>query len=85
MYSGGRSPDNRVNMKILWSGPSGLEGTRMTVRGNRFGSSDTFVQKLQVGPSIVNIPRPGCWRLTLTTGKTVTRLTATVVSRLRPR
>jgi hypothetical protein len=85
MYSGGRSPDNRVNMKILWSGPSDLEGTRMTVRGNRVGSSEKFVQTLRVGPSIVNVPRPGCWRLTLTTGRTVTRLTATVASGLRPR
>ncbi|MFL5961738.1 MAG: hypothetical protein ACJ757_02435 [Gaiellaceae bacterium] len=82
MYSGGRSPDNRVNMKILWGAP-GRDGTRLTLRGRRVGSSDTFVQILSVGPSIVNVPQPGCWQLTLTTGKLVTRLTATVVKGVR--
>ena len=79
LYSGGRSPDNRVNMKILWSAPSQLEGAQMMLRGQRLGTSETFVQRLHVGPSIIRVPRVGCWRLTLTAGKLVTRLTATVV------
>jgi hypothetical protein len=55
-----------VNMKILWSGPSELEGTRMSLRGSRVGSSDTFAQTLRIGPSVVNVPRAVRWRLTLT-------------------
>lgn len=78
IYSGGRSPDNRVNMKILWSAPDNLDGRPLLVRGVRVGSADTFSQKLHIGPSILNIPRPGCWRLTLATGNVITRLTAVV-------
>lgn len=79
IYSGGRSPDNRVNMKVLWSAPDPIDGTRMTLHGQRIGSAARFVQTLTVGPSVVNVPQAGCWRLTFTTGKLVTRLTAIVV------
>jgi hypothetical protein len=78
MYSGGRSPDNRVNMKILWSAPN-RDGARLMLRGRRIGSADVFAQTLSVGPSVVKVPQAGCWRLTLTTGKIVTRVTVRVV------
>jgi hypothetical protein len=83
MYSGGRSPDDRVNMKILWGAPDDLTGRRMILRGHRVGSSETFMQTLRVGPSIINVPHAGCWRLTLTTRGIVTRLTASVVTGVR--
>jgi hypothetical protein len=83
VYSGGRSPDNRVNMKILWSAPDGLDGKRMLLRGRRIGTPDTFTQVLAVGPSVIKIPSAGCWRLTLSIGSTVTQLTAVVERGIR--
>lgn len=75
IFSGGRSPDNRVNMKILWSAPPPLSGKRLVIRGSLVDGSEEFIQRLNLGPSIVRIPHPGCWRLTLAVGNVVTRLT----------
>ena len=75
IYSGGEAPDRRLQMKILWSAPEPLEGRTLVVRGRRLGRPGRFVRTLEVGPSIVNVPRPGCWRLTLTAGRVTTRLT----------
>ena len=75
IYSGGRSPNGRVQMKILWSGPPALAVRTLVVRGTRVGRPGRFVRKLDVGPSIVDVPQPGCWRLRLTAGRVVTRLT----------
>ena len=75
IFSGGRAPDNRVNMKILWSAPAPLSGKRLVIRGSRIDQPEEFIQRLSVGPSIVLVPHPGCWRLTLAVGNVVTRLT----------
>jgi hypothetical protein len=75
IYSGGRAPGGRLRMKILWSAPEPLEGRPLVVRGTRVGRPGRFVRRLAVGPSIVNVPTPGCWRLTLSAGRVVTRLT----------
>jgi hypothetical protein len=81
IYSGGAAPGGRLQMKILWSGPERLEGRTLVVRGTRLGRPGRFVRTLAVGPSIVNVPSPGCWRLTLRAGGVTTRLT---VLALRP-
>jgi hypothetical protein len=75
IYSGGTAPGGRLQMKILWSGPERLAGRRLVVRGTRLGRPGRFVRTLAVGPSIVNVPRPGCWRLALTARRVTTRLT----------
>lgn len=75
IYSGGSAPGGRLQMKILWSAPDPLEGRTLVVRGRRLGRPGRFVRTLAVGPSIVNVPRPGCWRLTLRVGRVTTRLT----------
>jgi hypothetical protein len=77
IYTGGRSPDGRINMKILWSAPPPLD-ERLVVRGSRLGGG-RFTQRLAVGPSIVKVPRPGCWRLSLSLGRVTTRLTVLAV------
>ena len=75
IYSGGSAPGGRLQMKILWSAPDPLEGRPLVLRGRRLGRPGRFVQRLAVGPSIVNVPSPGCWRLTLRVGRVTTRLT----------
>jgi hypothetical protein len=75
IYSGGTAPGGRLRMKILWSAPEPLAGRTLVVRGTRLGRPAHFVRTLAVGPSIVNVPRPGCWKLTLRTGRVTTRLT----------
>jgi hypothetical protein len=63
-------------MKVLWTAaPPASDAPSLIVRGIRVGLPDHFAQVLSVGPSIVRIPRPGCWRLTLKAGRTTARLT----------
>jgi hypothetical protein len=82
IYTGGRSPDNRINMKILWSAPSPISDTEsLVVRGTRMTQPAHFSRVLDVGPSILDVPRAGCWRLDLRTGPVVTHLTVLAVSR----
>jgi hypothetical protein len=76
IYTGGKSPDRRVNMKILWTAPSPVsDAPSLFVRGTRLVYPAVFSQVLAVGPSILKVPRPGCWRLTLRAGSAVTKLT----------
>jgi hypothetical protein len=82
IYAKGVSPDKRVSMKILWTGPPRISNaSSLMVRGTRLGQSAHFSQLLDVGPSIVKVPRPGCWRLTLKAGNATTRLTVLAVDR----
>jgi hypothetical protein len=80
IYSGGQSPDGRISMKILWELRRG-EAASMLVLGKKLDRSRSFSQQLSpaVGsrtqfPSIIDLPTPGCWRLTLKTGKTTGRV-----------
>jgi hypothetical protein len=76
IYTGGESPNGRVSMKILWSAPRPVsDASVLVVRGTRLGRPLRFSQTLDVGPSIVTVPVPGCWRLTLRAGSAITRLT----------
>jgi hypothetical protein len=82
IYTGGESPDKRVSMKILWSGPPRISNSSsLMIRGARLGQPAHFAQLLDVGPSIVKIPRPGCWRLTLRAGNAKTLLTVLALDR----
>ena len=82
IYTGGESPDKRVSMKILWTGPPRISNaSSLMIRGTRLGQSAHFSQLLDVGPSIVKVPRPGCWRLTLRAGNATTLLTVLAVDR----
>ena len=82
IYTGGKSPDKRINMKILWTAPPPISNARsLVVRGTRIVRPSHFSQVLDVGPSILNVPRPGCWHLTLQAGRTVTSLTVVAVRR----
>jgi hypothetical protein len=51
----------------------------MTVHGVRIGRPGRFAQVLAVGPSILKVPSPGSWRLTLKVGRTTTRLSVLAV------
>lgn len=80
IFTGGRSRDDKVNMKILWSAPSPLSGKSLVIHGTRVDDTrDHFRQTIDVGPSILRIPRPGCWQLVLRSGGVVTRLTVIAV------
>jgi hypothetical protein len=65
IYTHGTDPGRHRNMKILWTAGDALAGQRMVVRG-RSSTGARFVQTLDVGPSTLNIPRAGCWNLTMT-------------------
>ena len=80
IYTGGKSPDKRVNMKVLWTAaPPVSDAPSLSVRGVRTGRPGSFAQVLAVGPSILKIPRPGCWRLTLKAGGTTSHLTVLAI------
>jgi hypothetical protein len=82
IYTGGESPDKRVSMKILWTGPSRISNaSSLLVRGTRIAPPAHFSHLLDVGPSIVKVPSPGCWRLSLTAGRATTFLTVLAVNR----
>jgi hypothetical protein len=76
IYSGGQSPDGRISMKILWELHRG-SAMELRVRGTKLNGSGSFSQQLSPAgstsllefPSIITVPTPGCWRLTLNAGK----------------
>jgi hypothetical protein len=82
IYAGGVAPGG-VNMKTMWAflGPSAkrLAGTELVVRARRMDGPgtwhDTFAAIGYEGQhgvpsyaSIIALPKPGCWRLSLSTG-----------------
>jgi hypothetical protein len=85
IYHGGQSPEGRVSMKILWElRRGGRKAAQLDVRGNKLDGSGTFSEQFSaVGggqfPSIIDVPTRGCWRLTLTAGTTVARVTVLAV------
>jgi hypothetical protein len=64
-----RSPsDPDRGNKILWVSRQPVElGDRLQISGVLDGTNVRFSQTIEggPGPSIVDLPRPGCWRLTL--------------------
>jgi hypothetical protein len=80
IYSGGQSPDGRISMKILWELRRG-GAFALLLHGKKLDGSGSFSQQLssvagsrRQFPSIVEVPTPGCWRLTLKAGKTTGRV-----------
>jgi hypothetical protein len=85
LYSGGEGPNGRISMKILWESRRG-SARDLSVRGRRLDGSGSFSQQLPPAssnqrqfPSIIDVPAPGCWRLTLTTGTVKASVSALVV------
>jgi hypothetical protein len=93
IWAGGKAPDG-ANTKILWfflgRSAKDLADATLHVSGRRLDGPGKFSDSFSgVGyegddapsyASIIDIPRPGCWRLTLTTGS----LRATVDMRAVP-
>jgi hypothetical protein len=86
MYSGGESPDGRLSMKILWelrrgSAPPLLDvlATRIDGPGSSFQQLPSTSSDASQFPSIVVVPTPGCWRLTLKAGTTTGHVVIDVV------
>jgi hypothetical protein len=85
LYSAGQSPDGRISMKVLWESRRGTT-LGLAVRGRRLDGSGSFSQQLSPTssnprqfPSIIDVPAPGCWRLTLTAGNATATVSALVV------
>jgi hypothetical protein len=85
MYSGGQSPDGRLSMKVLWELRHG-SALLLRVQGKRLDGRGSFSQELPPAgstrfqfPSIITVPTPGCWRLTLAAGTSTGRVTMLVV------
>jgi hypothetical protein len=57
-------PDGSAN-KILWVSKLGPYG-ELVIDAKLDGSSVTASRRVGLGPSIVDLPQPGCWHLTLT-------------------
>jgi hypothetical protein len=86
IYTGGQSPDGRVSMKILWELRHG-GALILRVQGRRLDGRGSFSQELppvsssqSQFPSIIVVPTPGCWRVTLRAGTTVGRVTMLALS-----
>jgi hypothetical protein len=81
VYTGGLNPGTRTSEKILWIVPKRKRvGPRLAISGRKDGSTTvTYRRRLaEAGsvqppghqyPSILDLPVPGCWKLTLRTGK----------------
>ena len=81
VYAGGVNPGTRANEKILWIVSRRKRvGPRLVISGRKDGSTAvTYRRRLaEAGsaqvpghnyPSILDLPVPGCWKLTLRTAK----------------
>jgi hypothetical protein len=81
VYAGGMNPGTRANEKILWVLPARKRvGPRLVISGRKDGSTAvTWRRRLAATgsaqvpgynyPSILDLPVPGCWKLTLRTAK----------------
>lgn len=85
LYTKGRAPSDAAT-KILWTVPSvGGTGSLHIVGKRRFGRghfSESFgpaggtspIPGTRQYPTLIRVPRPGCWQLTLRSGRFVGRL-----------
>jgi hypothetical protein len=72
--TGGAVPGG-ANAKILWVPPRGRPARWLLITGRRLDRPGSFRERLPIAggpsfPSIVTVPRAGCWRLTLSSGAT---------------
>jgi hypothetical protein len=81
IFARGAGPKG-LNMKVMWtfSDPAARHeaGREVSIRGRRFGGGryrERFPAVSSGGPdvapsyaTVIELPRPGCWRLTATTG-----------------
>ena len=68
-------PSEDHNNKILWVSRLPLDvGQSLTITARLVGGEDTSLREVTrvveggPGPSIINLPAPGCWQMTLTWG-----------------
>jgi hypothetical protein len=87
MYSGGESPDGRLNMKVLCELHRGrvpplldVLATRIDGPGSSFRQLPSTSSDASQFPSIIDIPTPGCWLLTLKAGATTGHVVIDVVA-----
>jgi hypothetical protein len=85
LWTGGVAPAGGPAMKVLWIVRNPHAAIDLVVRGQKIGGRRSFVVARGViaqdassapaqgfeYPSIVNIPSPGCWRLTVRSGAVV--------------
>ena len=81
VYTGGLDPGTRTSEKILWIVPRRKQvGPRLAISGRKDGSATvTYRRRLaeagseqtphHLFPSTLDLPVPGCWKLTLRTAK----------------
>ena len=81
VYTGGLNPGTRTSEKILWIVPRRKRvGPRLAISGRKDGSTTvTYRRRLaeasseqtphHLFPSTLDLPVPGCWKLTLRTAK----------------
>jgi hypothetical protein len=81
VYAGGVNPGTRAHEKILWVLPARKRvGPRLVISGRKDGSTAvTWRRRLAATgsaevpgynyPSLLDLPVPGCWKLTLRTAK----------------
>lgn len=83
IYTGGVAPQG-YNVKVMWvflgRSTRTRAGSELQVQGRRMDGPASFHDRFAgIGyegsrgapsyASIIDVPKPGCWRLTLTTGK----------------
>jgi hypothetical protein len=67
-----------VNPKVLWIARTTRVGSTLSIRGRRLDAPGSFSSTVRRAfgappqfPSYVSVPAPGCWRVTVRSGKTV--------------
>jgi hypothetical protein len=77
IYPGGTVPGSGgARTKILWIDYSGHSRGAMDVDGARLDAPGRFHQSFAaLGPSIIDVPSPGCWHVTLRTATTTGKVT----------
>jgi hypothetical protein len=86
VYAGGRNPRTNSSEKVLWIVRRGARiGAELAVVGRRLGSTVVryrrhFSQASSdqtpgyLFPSILDLPQPGCWSLTLRSGRVAAKV-----------
>ena len=66
-----------INPKVLWITRSTGYTRKLTIQGERLDATGSFSETYRgFGdyPSYVSVPAPGCWRVTVTTGRVTGRI-----------